>query len=603
MSKAPKSSESSGGSGSGSDPGFFHRFHKSRIGGLGTHAEERIDEHFVRRLERLARVRRFIAGWVGLLVLLIIGLVVQLLALSGYYQSVRPVPGGIYNEGVQGRFTNANPLFATGDANATVSRLVFAGLMNYDEHGQLRGDLARGYEVSEHGTVYTVHLRPHLKWQDGRPLTSRDVLFTYKLIQNPDVQSPLQSSWQGIDITTPDDLTVIFTLPDALASFPYNLTTGIVPEHLLSKIPPVDMRSADFNTVNPVGAGPFAWQAVEVNDSSDPNHVSEQIALTPFSDYHAGKPKLQKFVVQAFASTDQLISAFKSQQLTAVEGLDRVPPALKNDKNVVQYSLRLRAATMVFFKTSSGVLTDSRVRQALVRATDVNKIIEHLGYTTREVKEPLLVGQLGYDPAFAQPPFDLKAAHTLLDADGWRPGEGGYMYKDGNPLAFTLTAADTPENRMVTSMLKHQWHDAGVKLGVRLQSADDFNGTLGNHDYDAVLDAISIGVDPDVFVYWDSSQTDVRSNRLNLSEYKNSTADTALEAGRTRLDPALRIIKYRPFLQAWQQDAPAVGLYQPRLLYLTNGTVAGLNDAPITRPIDRFANVQNWEIRQAKVTN
>ncbi|HVX56773.1 MAG TPA: hypothetical protein VHA37_03505, partial [Candidatus Saccharimonadales bacterium] len=101
-----------------------------------------------------------------------------------------------------------------------------------------------------------------------------------------------------------------------------------------------------------------------------------------------------------------------------------------------------------------------------------------------------------------------------------------------------------------------------------------------------------------------SSQADVRSaNRLNLSEYKNATADEALEAGRTRLDPALRTIKYRPFLQAWQQDAPAVGLYQPRLLYLTNGTVAGLSDAPINTPPDRFINVQNWEIRQARVTN
>jgi ABC-type transport system substrate-binding protein len=104
-------------------------------------------------------------------------------------------------------------------------------------------------------------------------------------------------------------------------------------------------------------------------------------------------------------------------------------------------------------------------------------------------------------------------------------------------------------------------------------------------------------------VYWDSSQADVRSgNRLNLSEYRNDTADTALESGRTRLDPTLRIIKYRPFLKVWREDAPAVGLYQPRLLYVTNGAVAGLDDTAITVPADRFANVGNWEIRQAKVT-
>ncbi len=216
------------------------------------------------------------------------------------------MPGGIYNEGVLGRFTNANPLYATSDADTTVSRLVFAGLLTTGEHGRLTGDLASGYDVSDDGATYTVHLRPDLKWQDGRPLTSRDVLFTFRTIQNPDAQSPLLNSWRGVKITAPDDRTVVFKLPDALASFPYNLTTGIVPEHLLAKTPASDLRSAGFNTVNPVGAGPFAWQAVQVSNGNDPDNVREQIALTPFAGYHAGKPKLQKFVVQAFASKAQL---------------------------------------------------------------------------------------------------------------------------------------------------------------------------------------------------------------------------------------------------------------------------------------------------------
>jgi ABC-type transport system substrate-binding protein len=118
------------------------------------------------------------------------------------------------------------------------------------------------------------------------------------------------------------------------------------------------------------------------------------------------------------------------------------------------------------------------------------------------------------------------------------------------------------------------------------------------------LYGISIGADPDVFVYWDSSQADIRaSNRLNFSEYKNATADTSLETGRTRTDPALRTIKYRPFLQAWQQDYPALGLYQPRLLYLTSGTVGGLHDTVVNTPANRYNNVTNWEVRQARVTN
>jgi peptide/nickel transport system substrate-binding protein len=118
-------------------------------------------------------------------------------------------------------------------------------------------------------------------------------------------------------------------------------------------------------------------------------------------------------------------------------------------------------------------------------------------------------------------------------------------------------------------------------------------------DYDALLFGTSIGADPDVYVYWHSSQIDPNSPvRLNFSQYSSAGADAGLEAGRTRLDPALRAAKYQPFLQAWQTDAPALGLYQPRFLYLTRGPVYGLEEATINSDIGRFRNVHNWQVRE-----
>jgi hypothetical protein len=80
-------------------------------------------------------------------------------------------------------------------------------------------------------------------------------------------------------------------------------------------------------------------------------------------------------------------------------------------------------------------------------------------------------------------------------------------------------------------------------------------------------------------------------------------ADEALESGRTRFDPELRAIKYQPFLQAWQSDAPALGLYQPRFLYITHGQIAGLSVHPINTATDRFDNVVNWEVDTGKVSD
>lgn len=575
-----------------------------QVEGIGSQAEQNIEQHLFKRFTRLNKVRRFVIGWMLLMVILIGGLVAQNVALSGYYQTVRTVPGGIYTEGILGTFTNANPIYATSNSDASVSKLLFSGLLRFNDQGALVGDLADGYTVDEKGVTYTLNLKPNLTWHDGKPLTSADVLFTYKTIQNPDAQSPLQGSWSDITVTAPDARTVVFTLASPLASFAYNLTNGIVPQHILGNVPVADLRSSDFNTSRPVGTGPFVWHALEVTGDKRDN-AQEQIALLPFKNYNAGGPKLQEMIIRNYSSRDQLIRAFKDKQLTAVVGLTSVPKDLNSSRSLQQHNLTLKAANMVFFKTTSGVLADQKVRKSLVQAADVPRIIRSLDYSARAVKEPFLDGQLGYDPALAQPGFDLKAAKTGLDNAGWLAIKNdGVRYKDGKPLTFVLSAANTPENETVTDKLKHQWQELGVKLIVQLQNPTDFQSALTYHTYDAVLYGISIGPDPDVFVYWDSSQADVRSkNRLNLSEYKNSAADASLEAGRTRRDAALRTLKYRPFLQAWQQDSPALVLYQPRLLYLTNGQVSGLREHSITSPTDRFDNVINWQIRQAKVTN
>jgi peptide/nickel transport system substrate-binding protein len=263
----------------------------------------------------------------------------------------------------------------------------------------------------------------------------------------------------------------------------------------------------------------------------------------------------------------------------------------------------LTAAVMSFFRMSDGVLADGNVRQALLKATDTPAIIKSLGYPTMAVKEPLLQGQLAYDPTYSQAGFDLAAAKQQLDNDGWHVGKNGMRSKDGVPLKFRLSTQNSSEYQSVASQLKSQWRAAGADVTVSLQDPTEFQSTLASHGYDALLYGIAIGTDPDVSAYWNSSQANVLSaTRLNFSEYHSGTADAALEAGRTRLDPALRTIKYRPFLQAWQTDAPAVGLYQPRVFYVSRGPVFGLTEHTVNNATDRFDNVNNWMIRQKAVS-
>ena len=215
---------------------------EQKVGDLTEQAEEGIENYLFRRFGRLYKVRRFVISWIILLMFAIFATAGQTYLLSSYYQTLKPVPGGIYNEGIIGNFTTANPIYAVSDVDSTVSSLIFAPLFTYNSKNQLTGELAKSYSVNLSGTVYTVHLKSHLTWQDGKPLTSKDVVFTYNLIENPEAESPLSNSWLGVKVRAQGPNTVIFTLPDALSSFPENMTNGILPMHLLKNIPAVKIR-------------------------------------------------------------------------------------------------------------------------------------------------------------------------------------------------------------------------------------------------------------------------------------------------------------------------------------------------------------------------
>lgn len=576
---------------------------RKQVGDLSQQTEEHLDKHFFRRLNRLINVRRFIGVWILLMVLLISINLVQTYDLSTYYQTQLPAAGGDYSEGIVGSFSNANPLFATSDVDTTVSRLIFAGLLKYNQDNQLVGDLAQSWTSNSSGIDWTVHLKPNLRWQDGAPLTASDVGFTYHLIQDPDVGSPLFNSFSGVNVKVVNSTTIEFNLPSPLSSFPDSLTNGIVPEHLLSSLPPAAIRSATFNTYNPIGAGPFKWETVQVEGLSSAS-TEQQIGLVPNHYYYGGTPKLNEFTVDAFSSQNQMIRAFSGRSIDAMVGLNSLPPHFSSNQSIYSYNVPLTAEVMAFFNTSAGVLSDVKVRQALVEGINESKIISGLGYPVIPAKSPLLPFQAGYNPNVLQLSTNVSQAEQLLTQDGWTVGQGGIRYKSGQALTFDLATQSNNEYDYVASSLKSQWRAIGANVQVISEQQTNFQNTLTSRSYNAILYGISIGADPDVFVYWDSSQAAPNAiPGLNLSLYKNPTVDQSIEAGRTVINPELQAIKYLPFLQSWQNDAPALALYQPRFLYVTRGKLYGFSPIMINEDTDRFANVQNWEIQTIKQTN
>lgn len=575
------------------------RSRKKRVSAVGEVANKQLDRHLFRRWQNIIDSRRFIGAWLGLVLILIVAVVFQTQALGKFYLVAKPVAGGVYSEGMVGEFTNANPLFVSNNVDAAVSRLLFSSLLKYDENNELVGDLAASWVVDDRNVVYTVRLKPELVWHDGAPLTADDVLFTYQLIQKPDVKSPLMTGWRDVKIEKVNRTTIRFTLPSPFGPFPHALTNGIVPKHKLQDIPDAQLRSAAFNTKTPVGSGPFVWKGVNVF-GSNPESQQQIVQLLHFNKYHFGVPAIDGFSISTFPDTASLIEALKSRKVQAAAGLDA---GLMAEDSYTNTSYPLTSSNMLFLRTDHAILSDTKVRQALVQATNVADITRFLGYPVVPVRGPLLRSHIGYDPSITQLSFSAAEASANLTAAGWNvvPGQE-FRSKEGKVLDIKLVAESTPENSEIANAIQKQWAAVGVKLSVDLKDSKDFvQSNVLAHNYDVLLYAINLGPDSDVFPYWHSSQAEV--GKLNLSKYKNKTADLALEGGRTRTDPALRTAKYKPFLEAWRSDAPAIGLYQPRYLYVSNQTIYGITERVLNTPADRLNDVHLWKVNTQKQPN
>lgn len=529
-----------------------------------------------------------------------VALVVQTRALGDYYLKITPISGGLYSEGMLGSYTNSNPIFATNDVDSSVSKLLFSSLLTYSQENQLVGDLASDWSVDAEGTTYTINLRQDVEWHDGEGFDADDVLFTYKSIQDPDARSPYFSSWQGIEIQAVDKYTITMKLPNVLASFPYSLTTGILPEHILSDLDADELRGDLFNTVLPVGTGPFEWSDVEVRGDTAEDR-EQRIALRASDKYYDGRPNISEFIIRAFLDEQTLADAYSKGELNAVAGALSIS---LDGGSTNEINIPLTGGVMVFLNNSSEAFKDKKVRQAVTMATNTNEIIAAQERSTVGIDGPLLPEHIGYRKNVTQLGFNIAKANKILDEAGWKLNkETGVREKSGKSLVININTLSNSEYASVATMLQKQWKVAGIDVNISSLAQRELQSVIEDRSYDALMYGIVMGLDPDQFAYWHSTQADPRSQRrLNFSEYKSSKADSALEAGRTRTDPKLRAAKYLPFLQTWRDDSPAIALYRPRYIYTTHNKLYNFEPIGINSPTDRFANVENWMIRTKKTT-
>jgi peptide/nickel transport system substrate-binding protein len=553
------------------------------------------------RFDSILTVRRHIVAWL-LLVGLMIGTVgLQFMWFQQNYQTKAPSEGGTYAEALLGPIDTLNPLYASSSAEMAASRLIFSSLFTYDATGHLHGDLAQSMTIDPTSTIYTVKLRPNVKWHDGTTLTAQDVAFTVNLIKNPQALSSLRVNWQDVSVKALDDTTVQFQLPAVYAAFPHALTFSVLPQHILGNVAAGAVRENSFSR-SPVGSGPFSFRLLQSADTS--NADKKIVHMTAFADYYAGKPRLSRFEIHAYATQDEIMQALRTGEVDAASNLSGDNIAQVNTHNYDITEQPVDSGVYALLNTETPILKDKLVRQALQLGTNTTAIRDKLGINAPALDLPFINGQLtGSDVPHAPSP-DVKKATALLDQDGWKL-VGDTRQKDGQKLSLTVATTKNPQYEKALQTLVGQWRQLGVAVTTNVIDTADpttnfVQNTLQARNYDVLLFELFIGADPDVYAYWHSSQIGI--NGYNFSNYSNSTADAALASARSRLEPDLRNAKYETFARQWIDDVPAIGLYQSTVAYVTNHNVQSISpSAQLISAEDRYSNVLYWSVGQDSV--
>lgn len=518
-----------------------------------------------------------------------------ILSIAVFYQNTvaAPVEGGAYVEGIVGQPIAVNPLIVgDNDADRDLITLLFASLF----------DLSENIKSDETQKIWTITLKPELRWSDGEPLTSGDVIFTIGVIQDPDTRSPQFAAWQSVLAERISEREARLTLKNPYAFFLDNIKNlRIAPQHVFDNIPPQNFHLSEFN-LKPVGSGPYKFAGFEKRSDG----FIESYALTANKYYAADKPFIRNLTIRFFAGKSDAIDAFNSTKIDGFGGIDQSDISDLKIHNRVFSVNRPRYYAIFFNQSLSLPLKEKEVRRALAAAVDRQKLVSGiLGGEGDAAFGPLPPTVAGYDLAvYGNEVFAPDAASSTLDKAGWKIGEDGIRTKiiqrNQVKLEFDLIVPEVKFLVETAASIKEEWAKIGVVLNpVVLKPSEVINTAIKPRNYQMLLFGNTLNNNPDTFSFWHSSQR--FEPGLNLSLYNSKTADALLESIRQNLDPAARqadLVKIQTIIN---DEKPAIFLYSPKYIYVTSKNLGGFTAESVVSPADRFQNVNGWYLNTARV--
>jgi peptide/nickel transport system substrate-binding protein len=443
--------------------------------------------------------------------------------------------------------------FRVGGLEYNYAHCVFNRLTAQDNKLQVIPDLAQSWEASEDLKTYTFHLRPGVKFHNGKPFTAADVLFTYSRLRDKEVGSVLRAALGVVDkIEAIDPLTVKFTL-----SSPYSDLAAVVAQYQAQIVCESAMSTL---TNKPIGTGPFRF--VEYQPGN-------QLVVEKNPDYFVpGSPKVDRVVMRIIPEYTTSVAGLENGELDLVYDL---PPEqidqLKDSKVSRIEEVACGSWEGIILNNAFKPFDDPRVRQAFIKIVDRQAFtdIAMFGHGTPTVT-PIPPTHPYFRADLLAPP-DIAGAKKLLAEAG---------YPNGFPIEMVIATGSPWEERLGTAF-RDAAKQIGVTVSLRVVPGDKFDTEIeGKAPFS--VDGFFGRPTPDTMLYaWYHSSG---SWNNTLWHYNNPEVDKILDAARATGDTAEQKKLYGRFQEIVAKDGPGCLVFVRNFACGVSKKVQGFTGSP-----------------------
>ncbi len=467
--------------------------------------------------------------------------------------------------------TGLDPIHISDAPSSMIAGRVYDQLIARNTEGEHVAELAKDWEVTDNGKVWTFELQEGVTFHDGSEFNAEVVKFHINRVKDEEEGSAFRSKFLQItEVKVLDEYKVQMILEEPNVAFIDNVLTtnaGYIPSMKAIK------EKGDQFPQEPVGSGPFAF---------DEWVSGEEVVLSKNEDYWKGAPQLDQVVFRVIPEASTQIMELETGGVNYVlkvpkEDLER----LENNEDINVYSEPGYNVRTFFMNPFQNPFQDVKVRKAVNLALNVDSMVEALAAGLVSPADCWLPQSSRFHPdEVPKYGFDLEEAKALLEEAGWVDEDGdGIREKDGQKLEVTIMSPDGRyiQDKQFSEAAQAQLKKIGMDLKVQVKEWGSFVDSFFGAEFQMAFigwaqstGEASIFLDP-----WLKSD-----GRANVTGYSNEEIDQLLDQALKTTEFEARKDLYEQVIEKAHEEALWVYLYSANDLAAVRSEVKGYVHSP-----------------------